>query len=459
MPGNIIGKDAPKSPALSTSLQQVTFNSIRKILPDRAIDQACRDVGYRFRKRTLTPVVTVLHMILAAIWPEESFQASAQLIWDNFAGAFARLSAKQPGSGSLAKARARLPLALWDRIGQFLATNLQELSEPFAAWRGHRVILVDGTCVSMPDTPELHKHFGTSAGRGGKRRYPLGRMVSLALGNTMAVLAYALGRYRDSEQSLLRPLLAGLRQGDLLVADRHFAGANLYAEYLAAGLHFLTRAHQALNISRLRRLEGYGPNDFVADLPIGQACRRKDPTMPGTVRVRLIQAAVRTRGRREVMWFVTSLLEDAIYPAWEIVELYGRRWRIETLFLQLKRGLSADVLRSKTAAGVRKELAACVAALNVVRAVMLEAAMAHEVDPMRLSFVGAVRAVLAFAPVLAASPVWKLPVIYEVMLREIAMCRVVPRPGRQEPRAVTREWKHYPKLKTTRAEWRNRWAA
>lgn len=459
MPTNIIGKEATKSPELSANLQQVTFNSVRKILPDNVVDQACCDVGHLYRKRTLTPVITILHMILAAIWPEESFQASAQLIWDNFVGAFPWLTLKRPGSGSMAKARARLPAALWDRLCQYLADKVQELSEPFAAWRGHRVVLVDGTCVSMSDTPALHEHFGTSAGRGGKRRYPLGRMVTVALGNTMAVLAYALGRYRDSEQSLLRPLLGGLRQGDLLVADRHFAGANLYAEYLTAGLHFLTRAHQALNISRLGRLGGYAPNDFVTDLPVGKAYRRKDPTLPKTVRVRLIQAAVRTRGRREVMWFVTSLLDGAVYPALELVELYGRRWRIETLFLQLKLRLSADVLRSKTPAGVRKELAACVAALNVVRGIMLEAAGEHEVDPMSLSFAAAVRAILAFAPVLATAPAWKLPAIYGAMLREIAMSRVPHRPGRQEPRAVRREWKHYPKLKTTRAEWRHQWAA
>jgi hypothetical protein len=454
-----IGTDAAASSGVSFKLQQVTFNSVRKVLPDHAIEQACRAVDYTYRQRVLTPLITVLHMILAAIWPEESFQAGAQLIWDNFMGAFPWLPIARPNSGSLAKARARLPVALWSRLCRYLADKAEELSEPFAGWHGHRVVLVDGTCISMPDTPDLHEHFGTSTGRGGKRRYPLARMVTVALGNTMSVLDYAVGRYQASEQALLRPLLCGLRVGDLLVADRHFAGANLYAEYLGAGLHFLTRAHQAMKISRLRRPHGYAPNDFVTDVPVGDWYRRQDPTLPTTVPVRLIQAAVRTRGRREVMWFVTSLLDAAEYPAQELVELYARRWRIETLFLQLKRRLSADVLRSKTPAGVRKELAACIAALNIVRTILLEAAAAHGRNPMDLSFAGALRAILAFAPVLANAPVWKLPIIYDAMLREIAMCRVARRPGRQEPRAVRREWKHYPKLKTTRTEWKRQWAA
>lgn len=454
-----IGMDASGSSDVSSKLQQVTFNSIREVLPDSAIEQACRQAGHTYRRRVLTPVVTILHMILAAIWPEESLEASWQLLWDSAVGAFPGLAGKRPSSGSLAKARARLPLCLWEHVWDFLVAKVQELSKPFASWRDHRVILVDGTCVSMPDTPQLHAYFGTSTGRGGKRHYPLARLVTLALANTMTVLAYAVGRYVRSEVALLRPLLRRLRPGDLLVADRHFAGANLYAEYGAAGLEFLTQAHQRLRISRLRPLQGYAANDFVTDLPVGDAHRRKDPTLPASVRVRVIQAVLRIRGRRQVVWFVTSLLEEARYPAAEIVALYARRWRIETLFLQVKVRLSADVLRSKTAPGVLKELAARLVAVNVVRAIMLEAAVAHGQAPMALSFVHALRAILAFAPMLATAAAWKVPAIYEVMLYEIAACRIRLRPGRLEPRAVRRERKHYPRLRTTRAEWKRRLAA
>ena len=116
------------------------------------------------------------------------------------------------------------------------------------------------------------------------------------------------------------------------------------------------------------------------------------------------------------------------------------------------------MLRSKTAEGVRKELAARLTALNVVRAIMLEAAITHGHDPATLSLAHALRAILAFAPVLATAPVWKLPAIYEAMLLEISICRVRARPGRLEPRATRREKKHYPRLRCTRAEWKRRLA-
>jgi len=91
---------------------------------------------------------------------------------------------------------------------------------------------------------------------------------------------------------------------------------------------------------------------------------------------------------------------------------------------------------------------------------MLEAAIDNDdVDPIRISFVYAVRTIVMFTPALATEPIWKLPKIYKAMLAEIAAHLVPERPGRNEPRAVTRERKHYPKLKTTREVWRNSYAA
>ncbi|MHC4575545.1 MAG: hypothetical protein ACYS76_15720, partial [Planctomycetota bacterium] len=76
-----------------------------------------------------------------------------------------------------------------------------------------------------------------------------------------------------------------------------------------------------------------------------------------------------------------------------------------------------------------------------------------------ISFVHAVRAIVMFSPALAAEPIWKLPQIYRAMLAEIAAYLVPERPARNEPRAVTRERKHYPRLRTTRELWRNSYAA
>ena len=399
-------------------------------------------------------------MVLAAIWPEESFSAAWEVLWSAFKSRYPQMSLGSPSRGTVAKARSRLPIAVWQALFNGVSKQAQRLSEPWARWRGHRVVLVDGTCLSMPDTPDLRSAFGTQTGYHGTARYPLARLVAFSLAQTMSVISYAVGGYRQDENALAEPLLNSLQHGDLLLADRHFAAAHFYVRYQRAGLQFLTRKHQRLKVSRIKCLWSYGPHDFVGRLKITAAYRRKDPTLPAWIPVRFIHARWVVRGHVRTEWLVTSLLDAEAYPAAEIIDLYARRWRIETLFGELKIGLSADVLRSQTAEGIHKEIAARMTALNVVRSIMLQAAAEHGVeDPLRLSFVFALRAILSFSPALGIEPLWKLRAIYQAMLDEIAAHTVPFRPGRNEPRMVRRDRKHYPMLTTTRAEWRNTYAA
>lgn len=456
---NYLGIQTQDSSEISEKITTTTLNAIREILPDCMIKQACEQIGYSYRNRILSPVVTVLHMILAAIWPEESFNASWQVLWTAVSSRFPELKGRSPSRASVSKARARLPLSLWDKLFAYISQKAQEVAEDFAYWKGHRIVLLDGTCVSMTDEPELFETFGVNNGYHGKGRYPLARIVAVCLANTMTVINYALGRYDQSEWVLAWSILNSLKKGDLLVADRYFAAAHFYHYYSSLGLEFLTRAHQNLKISRIKPIHSYSQNDFLGWLKINKNYRKRDGCLAEKILVRFIRATVRMRGKRQVIWLVTSMLDDRQYPAAQIVELYGRRWRIETLFRQLKVRLAADVLRSQSPDGVRKEVAARFVALNIVHTIMLESALRHNVDPMRISFVHAIRAILMFSPALGCEVIFKLPQIYDAMLLEIASQLVPDRAGRNEPRAVTRQRKHYPALRVTRAEWRKRYAA
>lgn len=453
------GISEPNAPAISEKVMASTLNALQNLLPDDKIRQLCTEVGHVWRERILSPGVTVLHMVLAALWPEESFNAAWQVQWAAVASRYPELAGTSPSRGTVSNARKRLPLALWEKLCASVSETAQAWGEAFAYWRGHRVVLLDGTCVSMPDEPALFQAFGTSTGCHGPGRYPLARVATLCLAGTMTVIAYALGRYGDGECALADSILNTLRKGDLLIADRHFAAAHYYWRYQSLGLQFLTRAHRCLIVSRIKRVRSYRRNDFLGWLSINKNYRKKNRTLPAHLLVRFIQANVRIRGRRQTIWLVTSLLDEKQYPAAEIVALYGRRWRIETVFEQLKIRLSADVLRSHSPEGIRKEFGARCIALNVVHSVLLEAAAVHHVDPIRISFAHAVRAILIFSPALACEPILRLPQIYRAMIVEVAHHLVPERPGRIDPRAVRREHKHYPTLKETRAEWRKRHAA
>jgi hypothetical protein len=174
----------------------------------------------------------------------------------------------------------------------------------------------------------------------------------------MTVLDYALGCYDDDENFLAKPLLRKLKKGDLLLADRHFAAAHFYWYYKSIGIDFLTKAHQRLKISHIKPIQSYSRYDFLGWLNINEIYRRKNPDLPAKIMVRFIRTVVRSLGQRKTVWLVTSLLDGKVYSAKEIALLYGKRWRIETLFREVKISLSADVLRSMRPQAIRKEVAA-----------------------------------------------------------------------------------------------------
>jgi Transposase DDE domain len=455
-----VGTSAPKGTTFSENFERVTFNAIRNVLPDEAILAACREENHVYRERKITPVLTVLHMLLAAIWPEESFQASWSVMWETCVSHCPWAQGSCPSRGSLADARRRLPTEVWQRLFTWVREQAEAASAAFDGWHGHRVVLADGTCVSMADQPELKEAFGVNTGRHGTGRYPLARVVTLCLAGTRVILNYALGRYDQGEVALTFPLLGSLRPGDVLLADRHFAGAHYYVRYQRHGLEFLTRIHQCLKIARIKRQCEYNSADFIGKLLVNKKYRRADPSLPTSLRVRFLQASLSIRGRRQKVWFATSLLDAERYPATELIALYAQRWRIETLLREVKIDLSADVLRSQTPPGIRKEMIARLVALNLVRTLILQAAQVGDIDPLRISFVETLRTVLSFSAALASAPLLELPELHHAMLAEIAGHVIPERPGRLEPRSLTRERKHYPTLRRqTRAQWRARHAA
>lgn len=79
------------------------------------------------------------------------------------------------------------------------------------------------------------------------------------------------------------------------------------------------------------------------------------------------------------------------HPAEELAELYLRRWEVELNFDDLKTTMGMDQLRCKTPAIVKKELIMYFIAYNAVRWIINEAAIKHKVDPMRISFKGALQ--------------------------------------------------------------------
>jgi hypothetical protein len=96
------------------------------------------------------------------------------------------------------------------------------------AWHGrHRPVrVVDGTIVTLPDTPANQAAYPQSPHQKPGRGFSLCRRVALICPGSGTVLNAAMGRYNgkgSDEQTLLRTLLDTLARGDLLLGDAFYA--------------------------------------------------------------------------------------------------------------------------------------------------------------------------------------------------------------------------------------------
>lgn len=423
-------------------LENSQLKGIKEILSEKRIEQICQSQGYSYRKRLITPLVTLLHMIGSAVSRERSFQSA----WHN--------SGQTEGSDILCKARKRLPLRIWQGVDQWIDTEIEKEFGREALWRGHRLIGIDGTCVSMSDTQELQQTFGRTQSKHGPSRFPIARVVFGFTLNTQITVSHSINHYQTSEQALLQDMFKDFKKGDLIICDRHFAGANLYEQYKKTGLEFITPLHQRQNVDRLKKVKEHSPDDYLVELPLTKKHLREDPSLPEYITVRLLKLQTKIRGRETTLWLVTSLLDAQDYPAREIKNLYKKRWKVETLIEEIKIWLGSDILRSKMAEGIHKELYARIVAGNLIHWLILKAAKKHHKDSERISTTAATRLIHCYSLKMSEAPEERLANLHEELLDKIADSIVPYRPNRIEPRMKRRDLKHYPILHSSRAQWR-----
>ena len=161
------------------------------------------------------------------------------------------------------------------------------------------------------------------------------------------------------------------------------------------------------------------------------ATRRKDPDLPHVITARLLR--YQWPGFRP-SWLLTSLHDPQAYPYTELVDLYHRRWQIETIYREWKHGLDIQNLRSHTPAGVIKEIYAHLLLSNLVRWVMTEAVEGTEDHPIDLSYLAALTQIKnALLQMLRVDP-RRVSAIYQQLLADVRRERIRKRPGRSYPR-------------------------
>jgi hypothetical protein len=428
------------------------------ILSKDLVEDACRRFRHRWRVRIYTPWIT-LGLFLSQVLSDDQCCDDAVDRFQKFRSD-SGLPAVAPLTASYCEARQRLPEELtWDLVRQ-TGRSIHQKAKRSWLYHGRTVKVMDGSTVSMPDTPENQAAYPQQATQAPGLGFPIARILvifSLAVGT---VLEAALGPYQGkqtSELALLRQIDGQFEPGDIALADRFFCSYWVIADLRRRGVDVVFRLHQRrkADFRRGRRL-GRGDHLVTWSRPTevpDWMTRAEYDAMPAELSVREIRVQVTDVTKRvRTLIIVTTLADAKAYRAEGVRGLYRQRWQAELNLRSLKSVMKMDVLRTKTPEMVGKEVALHLLAYNLIRGIMAEAARADQVAPRRLSFAGALHTVRAFEEAHLYDPV-RIRADFARLLEVIARKKKVGgRPDRYEPRAVKRRPKPHPLLTMPREE-------
>jgi hypothetical protein len=130
--------------------------------------------------------------------------------------------------------------------------------------------------------------------------------------------------------------LSWIMKGSLLLGDRLYSSVQYFHWLAQQNLFGLFRLHGRLTIKRLEVLSCRKGRGFLEDVLVEVGSGQKNP--------KVILRLIRYRGQGHRLDLLTSVLDPALLSAEEAVSLYGLRWSIERMFLDLKETLDLHCL-------------------------------------------------------------------------------------------------------------------
>jgi len=431
------------------------------VLSEGIVAQALTAIHLVWLDRIYSPLVTLWVFLGQVLSADHSCRAAvARLIAHRLSRGQSPCSA---ATGAYCQARKRLPEKFFSAVACLVGRALDSKVDPRWLWKGRRVLMFDGSTVSMPDTRKNQRAYPQLYNQKPGVGFPIARIgavISLSCG---AILNLGICRYAgkgQGEVSLLRRLWDIFRPGDVLLTDSLMSTWKEMLLLKQRGVDSVSRLNKATRKADFRRGKRLGKEDHIVRWPKPTSIRSVDwktyKSLPEYLTIRETRIRVEQPGfRTKAIVVVTTLLDPEQTTKEDLASLYRARWNNELDLRSIKISLQMDILRCKSPELVRKEIWTHVLAYNLIRTIMAQAAIKHGLEPRSISFKGAMQTLEAFQPLIAFQgehdSVFRMN-LYHQLLDAVAIHRVADRPDRFEPRLRKRRPKKYDKLIKPRHE-------
>jgi hypothetical protein len=426
--------------------QELSLPMIESIVPEATIAAVLAAEGrFTERERKLNLLVTVLLVIMMNLYTADSIGAVLEKMAQGLRYIWPEPDYQVPNASAVSYRRyqvgARPVVALFHQVCRPLAKP----ETPGAFLFGLRLMALDGTTEDVADTPANEAAFGRHESDRGPSAFPQIKGVYLVECGTHAIIDAGFWPIKTSERVGGFRLLRSVTAGMLVMWDRGFHDYDMFAQARQRGAHVLARLPAHVKPTLVRALSD---GSYLAYLQPSDYQRRKKGER---LLVRVIEYTLtdpNLPGWGETHRLVTTLLDPEAYPSLELIWAYHERWEIEITIdeIDTHQRLLPGPLRSRKPVGVIQELYGLLIAHYIIRAWMYQAAQHAQLDPDRLSFIGAVRVLQQALPEFQMTAPEQLPALYQRLLRDIARKRLPPRRLRSNPRVVKRKMSNF-KLK------------
>jgi hypothetical protein len=441
-------------------IRQKTFNQLSAcfdhLIPSHRLKPA--ESGVLSRRRIYSKENTFWAFFSQVLDNDGSCQAAVRKLQSYLA----LTSDTVPVSSTSAYCQARQKLSLSELEGVLQDTvhRLQPRLDP-ALLQGRRVIVADGTGLSMPDTPQNQQQWPQSLSQKPGCGFPQASACACFCLQTGGLISYRLGNKKSSELPLLRQQWSSFEANDIFLGDKGFCSYFDLSAFKDRGVDSVVSLARRPVVTAGNALKVLGEGDLLIQWQ--KPKRRRNAAysdqqwqaLPEHLTLRQIKVVITQPGFRGALFhIVTTLLDPVKYPADQIIELYRQRWDVELFFRDIKATLGMDILRCKTPDMIRKEIAMHWIVYNCIRGLMVDAVKAEKAPVRRLSFAASVQALRQWEPMMVQaknSPTEQRRLV--ALLRAVIAETIVPnRPDRGEPRAVKRRPKNYQLMTAPRHE-------
>lgn len=348
-----------------------------------------------------------------------------------------------PKTTAYINARSRIPEEKLKELFVTTGKMLEEEAREQWVFEDRQVKVVDATTFTLHDTAQNQSEYPQPSGQKEGCGFPM-MCASILIGlESGAIIDAATVAGTGYEHPLFRKLWRSLNKGDIVLGDALYGSYAELVKLREMGVDGLFRS--GTKKFKLQNAKRIGKNEWLYEwhCPPSPGKWISRDELPDSIMVRVIRFNDGYKGYRgKQVTIYTTLLNRDKYPSEDLIKLYYRRWGIELAFDDIKTTMGLEMLSCKTPSGCRKELWAGLLLYNLVRTIMLDAAIRHKISVSRLSFAGSLHKFIetCMGRVAATDPY----LAYNVLIRSIVEDLLQYRPGRVEPRKVKRRPKRYP---------------